>query len=100
MKTFQIDTTIELTAFFTQVVDGQPVDHTEVALLLQGPNAAAPVQVTYPGTVTKVAVGQYSYSYTPTASGTWTYKWQGIGAIAAASPDKQFVVQESVLIPG
>jgi hypothetical protein len=100
MKTFQIQTTLQVTGFFTDSLTGQLADPSDVILYLEAPGQAAQQFTFSNNQIIRNGVGSYSYTFTPTASGVWLFKWQGIGAIVATSPDVQFDIAASQVIAG
>lgn len=99
MGIYQIDTTIVLTGTFADAKTGQPADPSTVNLFIKAPDNSTQQQ-SWPGTVAHVDTGVFTYTFTVSISGTWTYKWQGTGAVVVTSPDTNFVVESSILIPG
>lgn len=94
----EIDSLITLTGPFKSVVDGTPVNPTNVFLFIVDPNKQTQSHQ-YPGDIDHNADGIFSYDLVPTVPGWWTYVWQGTGAVIATSGDQKFYVEPSLLIP-
>ncbi len=103
MNFYEIDTLINLSVAFNSV-SGDPIDPTDVTLLVQSPPDPAdpgtlPPKDTYTlaaGQVVRDGVGLYHYGLTPNQVGTWTYKWLGAGNIEVTTPDTQFGINQTV----
>lgn len=81
--------TIRVTCTFKNSA-GVDTDPTAVVARVQDP---AGVETT--PTVTKSATGIYYIDVTPSLSGTYYYRFEGTGALVAASPDGHFNVKAS-----
>ena len=100
MSQYEIDTTIELQAIFTNALTGVYADPTTVKLYILDPAGIQTTQIWPGGAIIRDSLGHFHYIMTPAKSGNWTYKWQGSGAAVATSPDTIFTVNASALIPG
>lgn len=96
---YQIDTLIKIiTGAPFADLGGTPTDPTMATLSIRDPTG---VITSYTGgQLSHDGVGLFSYEFTPTISGIWTYKWRGTGVIQATSPDANFTIQPSIVIPG
>jgi hypothetical protein len=100
MSQYEIDTTIELQGIFTNALTGVYADPTSITLYIQDPTGTQTTQA-WPGpNIIRDSLGHFHYIITPAISGNWIYKWRGIGAAQATSPDTIFTVNASALIPG
>lgn len=81
--------TIRITCTFTNSA-GTATDPTAVVARLQDPAGTE----TTPST-TKSATGVYYFDVTPALSGTYYYRFEGTGALVAASPDGSFNVRST-----
>jgi hypothetical protein len=107
MAVYQIDTQIQLSVNFVDLETGALVDPSNISVIVQTPTGTTST-FTYGsagGAIARQAVGIYTYTFAPTISGVWTYKWQGDqppagGPVIATSPDRQFLVQPSIVLPG
>jgi hypothetical protein len=100
MSQYEIDTTVELQCVFMNSLTGVYADPTNVKVNILDPTGSQSTQEWPSGTVTRDSLGHFHAFVTPAISGNWTYKWRGMGAFTATSPDTIFTVNASLLIPG
>ena len=100
MSQYEIDTTIEMQCVFMNSLTGVYADPTTVRVSIVDPTGAQTSQEWPGGSVTRDSLGHFHALITPAISGNWTYKWRGMGAFTATSPDTIFTVNASLLIPG
>jgi hypothetical protein len=96
-----IQTLVTLTAKFTALDTGQPIDPSVVTLRVLSPNGT-PIEYSYltDPQLVRDDVGQYHANVVTSQSGLWLYKWQGSGTILVTSADRRFFVDPSELISG
>jgi hypothetical protein len=92
MKAYPINSLVQMSTQFNALnADGSvgtPVDPSTVTLELTPPNGA-PQQVISAGIV-RTGVGAYYYQMVVSTLGLWIYRFQGEGAVIAASPNGFF----------
>ena len=96
MNTYQSGNTIVLSAQFSAVVGGAPVDPTSVTLRVVDPNG---VETDYTTQITKLGTGSYTYALQVLTSGYWNYRWEGLGAVFAALESRFLVSQTAFTNP-
>ena len=95
INTYPPDTEISLAVLFTAL--GVPVDPALATLYIMSPGGIEQM-FTYPGSLQRNGVGNYSYLFLPDGPGTWIYTWEGSGNMNVASFDQPFNVKPSVNI--
>ena len=98
INSYPIGNAVNVQVSFVDVSTNVLTDPTTVTLKVQPPNGGA-LQTFTGGQVTKVSVGKYSVVVPVAVSGIWNYRWEGSGAVTAAS-DSQFKVLPSSLQAG
>ena len=82
---YPVQSQITITASFLSPTNGALIDPTNVMITLTPPNGT-PVTDQYPnGGIIRNGVGSYSWVYLVQETGGHVYKWQGTGAVIAAS---------------
>ncbi len=75
---------VRLSANFTNI-SNSPTDPTTVVLRIKQPDATVSV-VNYPGgDIVRDGTGQYHYDLSIAEAGDWYYRFEGSGAVQAAS---------------
>jgi hypothetical protein len=97
MSQYEIDTTVELQCIFTNSLTGVYVDPTNVRVQVLDPTGSQTTQEWPVGSVIRDSLGHFHALVTPAISGNWTYKWRGMGAFTATSPDTIFTVNPTAL---
>ena len=92
MAQYEIDTTIELQGVFTNSLSGVYADPSSIRLYILNPTGVETTQNWPGGNVVRDSLGHFHFVMTTSIAGIWFYKWQGMGAVAATSPDTQFTV--------
>jgi hypothetical protein len=92
MNSYPVGNTIALKVTFMDAVTRQPADPTTVKLRVQDPSGAE-VDYLIP-TMTHPSTGLFQQEIVSAMPGTWKYRWEGTGAVIAAS-EKSFEVQAS-----
>lgn len=90
--------TFRLSATFTNA-SGKADDPTTVIVSVKAPGrSGATTTKTYPtdAEVVRDGTGAYHYDVTMSEGGTWTYRFEGTGAVKAASPDRIIDIDNSV----
>lgn len=89
MKSYTLGGQLIFATTFIDPTTGDPTDPTAVTLELLDPAGTVhTVATSHPG------VGLFKALYTPTISGVWTCRWEGTGAVVAAS-EYRFEVRPS-----
>lgn len=92
MNNYAMDTLVQVNASFVSVVNNQPVDPTTITITITLPDDSTQ-EATYPsGGIIRSGTGEYYYQFQTTELGIWIYRWQGQGAVIAASPNGFFRV--------
>jgi hypothetical protein len=88
MNSYPIETLVQVNGnfFATGGTTPTPVDPTTVSITLTAPDETVTVS-TYPADqdISNPGVGQYTYQFVVSQTGVWSYRWQGEGAVIAAS---------------
>lgn len=88
---YPTQTQIQMQATFTTVATNTPVDPTTVTITIELPDDVTIVTDQYPGgNIIRTGTGVYLYYYTVIQFGQHQYRWQGLGAVIAASPYRYF----------
>jgi hypothetical protein len=95
MSEYEIDTTISLQGVFTNALSNVYADPSSITLYILDPTGVKTTQNWPGGNIVRDSLGHFHFIMTTTIAGIWTYKWQGMGAVAATSPDTQFTVTGS-----
>lgn len=79
-----------------------PTDPTTVILRFEAPGSADPVVYTYPTDTTQLitrdSVGVYHFDFTAIATPRYMCRWEGTGAVIAATIDQTFTIKKSALV--
>jgi len=94
-NTYDCGDVIRLTAAFTDIAN-TPADPTVVTLRVKQPDATVAVH-SYPGDITKDGTGAYHFNLAITESGDWYYRFEGTGAVQAASETLFHVHRSNVI---
>ena len=81
MKSYPLGCELVLGNHFVDAITGLPADPTTVVLELADPTGT----VVTPPSVSHPSTGVYKALYTPMMAGVWTVRWEGTGAVVAAS---------------
>lgn len=81
-----VGNTARLSCSFTDE-NSQAADPTTVTVTIKPPNGPASIY-----TPVRDGVGAYHYDLALTVAGDYGYRFKGIGAVVAQSPDQHFVV--------
>lgn len=95
MNTYPIGTAIVLPVTFEDAVTAAPGDPTSVLLRVMDPIGTEVDYTVALGNVSHPATGTYQATIAPRIPGIWRYRWEGKGAIVAAS-EGRFEVQPSL----
>jgi len=92
INTYDIGDTIRLRATFT--ISGAATDPTTITLKVKNNSGTTSTYTYAGGTVSKTSTGIYYKDISLTNDGVWYYRFEGTGAVAAAS-EGQFIVRAS-----
>lgn len=90
---FPNETALSSTVVFTAGSPAAGADPTTVEAHIVEPGGAVTVRTYAAAEVERLGVGVYRVTFTPTTPGAWAVRWEGHGAVEAAS-DTRFVVLE------
>lgn len=89
---------VRMAVKFTQ--SSVETDPTEVTFRYLPPASTLVLTEVYnggAGNVVRDSSGNYHFDLTFDSTDVWTYRWEGTGAVVAATPDYQILVRRSVL---
>ena len=83
MKSYPLGTQLVLGTTFVDAITQVPADPTTVTLEVMDPTGTVTMpSYTHPGT------GLFKSLFTPSMAGVWTTRWEGTGAVVAATEHK------------
>lgn len=87
MNAYPVQSIAHLTVMFASST-GAAADPTTVTLTVTQPDGAVQIHA---ADVVRDGVGAYHFDLAVTEAGEWRYRWQGAGALVAASPPMSLV---------
>lgn len=79
-KSYPLGSELNFVTTFTDAINHQPANPTNVRLRLLTPSAEE-VDLTTPS---NPSIGVFQTTYIPSQSGIWSWRWEGTGAVTAA----------------
>lgn len=92
-NTYDASTSIRIRSNFTIALTGAHADPTAVILSVCNPKGVVTVYNTID--LIRESAGVFYKDIILNVVGVWTYKWQGTGAVEAASPDIKIIVERT-----
>lgn len=80
---YPVTSIARLSVSFT-LANGTPADPTTITLMIGKPNGTS--ETVTGGSIVRDGTGEYHYDYTVDQEGLHSYRWQGTGAVEAATP--------------